>query len=240
MHNISLILVLAMLSAGQTANASDGATDATAKHLTTITVATPIERKEPKYPKREARNRREGWVQLSFVVEKDGSVSSPIIENSSGSRSFEKAAKRAVKQWKYEPAVENGEPIQQCLTTVQLDFRLSKGGVDSVSSRFNSIYQDVTKKIQAKDVENIDKQFIALKKQSNVTGERMRYALARGHYAGLIENHKLQRKSYSRALHEGKGLLKDDYKLSLLKQIHYLDLEFNDLTSAIDTAQKII
>ncbi|KGJ98065.1 hypothetical protein [Thalassotalea sp. ND16A] len=96
------------------------------------------------------------------------------------------------------------------------------------------------KQIEAKDVDNIEKQFAALKKQSNVTGERMRYELARGHYAGLIANHKLQRNSYSRALHEGERLLKDDYQVSLLKQIHYLDLELNDLTSATTTAQKII
>lgn len=50
----------------------------------------------------------------------------PVIENSSGIIAFEKAALRAVKQWTFTPATENGKPIQQCHNKVQLDFTLEQ------------------------------------------------------------------------------------------------------------------
>ena len=63
-------------------------------------------------------------MQLSFVVEPDGSTSNIIVEDSSN-EAFEKYALRSIKKWKYSPATKDGKPIQQCRNQVQLDFKLS-------------------------------------------------------------------------------------------------------------------
>ncbi|WP_448211942.1 energy transducer TonB [Colwellia sp. MEBiC06753] len=120
------------------------------KHISTIVGAIPTERVPPKYPTTEARRGYDGWVQLSFIVEPDGATSNIIVEDSSGRKGFEKEAVKAVKQWQYQPALDNGQPIQQCENSVQLDFKMhrkSKG----VTRRFYQVYQELTQAIAQKD-----------------------------------------------------------------------------------------
>lgn len=93
-----------------------------------IVNAKPIKRKAPKYPVRAAQNGQEGWVVLSFVIDKNGEVVDPIVEDSSGLRSFNKSALKSIKGWKYSPATNNGEKIEQSHSRVKIDFRLKKGG----------------------------------------------------------------------------------------------------------------
>ena len=105
-------------------NIEQGNNEASTQLLPTSVAATPLIRIEPRYPAALARAGREGWVQLSFVIAKDGSVIDPIIADSSGSRGFERAALSVVKKWQYSPAMVDGEAIEQCQNKVQLDFKL--------------------------------------------------------------------------------------------------------------------
>jgi protein TonB len=58
---------------------------------------------EPEYPP-SARDRGiEGWVDLTLLVAPTGDVLEARVENRTGSRSFERAALSAVRQWKYAP-----------------------------------------------------------------------------------------------------------------------------------------
>lgn len=88
------------------------------------TRAKPIKRPPVRYPSREAQRGIEGWVQVSYVVNPDGSVGEILIEDSSGRKSFEKEALRAMRRWRFEPATMNGEPIEQCHTKVLLNFEM--------------------------------------------------------------------------------------------------------------------
>lgn len=121
-----ILLPLITLSANalSAADTSDLANKTEQLHLNTIVNAEAIERVPPKYPINAARNGKEGWVQLSFVVEPDGSTSNIIVEDSSN-EAFEKYALRSIKKWKYSPATKDGKPIQQCRNQVQLNFKLS-------------------------------------------------------------------------------------------------------------------
>ena len=123
---MSLLSLFVLASNAITVAPSDISTSKTEKlHLNTIVNAEPIKRINPKYPMSAARDGKEGWVQLSFVVEPDGSTSRVIVEDSSN-KVFEKAALKSIKQWQYSPATLNGEAIQQCRNQVQMDFRLSE------------------------------------------------------------------------------------------------------------------
>jgi TonB family protein len=95
--------------------------------LETVIPAKPIERVPAKFSRRAARNGNEGWVKLSFVVDENGAVVDPVIEDSSGIRDFEKASLRAIRQWQYSPAIRNGKKIEQCHNSVQMNFKLDKG-----------------------------------------------------------------------------------------------------------------
>ena len=122
--------------------------------LSTIIDAKPIKRLPPKYPVNEARSGRDGWVVMSYIVEPNGSTSNILIEDSSGSRGFEKEARRALKKWTFLPASENGEAIQQCKNTVQLDFRMMREN-KSVTKKFYRLYNNLDEALKLSNQEDI-------------------------------------------------------------------------------------
>ena len=100
---------------------SQADTPVKAEIFDTVIKAQPIERTPPKYPINAARLKQEGWVQVSFVIGDDGKVLDPIVTDSSGISSLEKAALKSVSKWQYSPATRDGEAIEQCQTQVKLE-----------------------------------------------------------------------------------------------------------------------
>jgi TonB family protein len=78
------------------------------------------------FPIKAARRNQEGWVRFTYVITEEGKVIDPVVTDSSGERSFEKEALRAIKKWKFKPATQDGKPIQQCEQSVQFDFKLDE------------------------------------------------------------------------------------------------------------------
>lgn len=128
------------------------------QHLSTSTESTPKVRVEPKYPVDAARNNREGWARFSFIIEKDGSVSNVITQETSGSEDLTLAAKKAIMKWQYQPAMENGEPIQQCANSVQLSFKMNKekDSTKGATKRFRSLYNKTQKALAEKDYAEVE------------------------------------------------------------------------------------
>ncbi|WP_348729449.1 energy transducer TonB [Rheinheimera texasensis] len=90
--------------------------------------ATPLVRIEPKYPPTAARDGVNGWVQLRFNVASDGRGTDVRVLAAEPRRVFEQEAIRALKNWKYQPKLENGRAVAQSDLEVQLDFRLDQQG----------------------------------------------------------------------------------------------------------------
>jgi TonB family protein len=67
----------------------------------------------PQYPEAARKKGTEGWVELAFTVTLSGSVEDVEVRNSSPADVFDDAAKRAVRQWRFEPVVRNGQIVQQ-------------------------------------------------------------------------------------------------------------------------------
>jgi TonB family protein len=67
----------------------------------------------PQYPESARKRGIEGWVELAFTVMPNGSVDDVEVRNASPANVFDDAAIRAVRQWKFEPVVRNGEKVQQ-------------------------------------------------------------------------------------------------------------------------------
>ncbi len=86
--------------------------------------ATPIVRIEPKYPIQAARDGKEGYVILSFTINKIGGVEDVKVLEAKPKRVFDKEAKRALRKWKYKPKVVEGKALRQPGLTVQLDFKM--------------------------------------------------------------------------------------------------------------------
>ncbi len=90
------------------------------------TDARPIVRVNPKYPIGAARDAIEGWVTLAFDISAIGEVINVKIIDSQPKRIFDKAAKKALKKWKYRAKLVDGEHVEQYNFTVQLDFNMEQ------------------------------------------------------------------------------------------------------------------
>ena len=66
----------------------------------------PTSRVNPDYPRRAQRRGMEGFVELAFVIRRNGSVDSASIEitRAQPRRVFEDAARRAIARWQFEPS----------------------------------------------------------------------------------------------------------------------------------------
>jgi len=83
----------------------------------------PIVRIPPRYPRNAALNGIEGWVELEFTIEKDGTVSDVKVLNAKPRRVFDQAAKQAILRWKFKPRVIAGKPVERRATQV-INFNL--------------------------------------------------------------------------------------------------------------------
>ncbi len=209
------------------------------KHLATVVAPEPIERIHPKYPISAAREGRSGWSRFSFVVEKDGSVSNIVEIDSSGSRDLSIEAKKALAQWRYTPAMENGEPVQQCLNTVQLDFKM-ENGQDRVRKRFAKKYRKALDALEQQDfseVEELIEEMSAMRYKFAAESNYLHtvsasYAEVRGDKAEQY----LHLSSISFLNDDKKS---QDYQLAVLNNRFSLALELNYYRAAYEIYQQL-
>jgi protein TonB len=84
---------------------------------------TPLVRFPPDYPMAAMNNKIEGYVLLRFTVTETGTVADPEVLRSEPPGIFDRAARRAVMRWKYQPQLANGEPVS-VVTYTRLVFRM--------------------------------------------------------------------------------------------------------------------
>jgi len=211
------------------------------KQLTTIVDAKPVERIAPKYPINAARMRREGWAKLSYVIEKDGSVSNILVEDVSGYKGFGKASVKAMEQWKFKPAFENGKAVQQCQNSVQMDFAMDYGKKNSlaVSRDFLRLYNNALDALKAKDFPLVEEKIEKIEKIKVWKRANAVYTyLIKAEYAKALGNAKKELE-YLQKSTSFTSLPKEMY-FSILQQQYLLNIKLNNIVSAYDTLNKIM
>ena len=68
------------------------------KSITAFTPAKTLTRVDPKYPVSAARKGHEGWVKMSYVIDEQGNVQDPIVEDHGGNKAFKQKALTALKK----------------------------------------------------------------------------------------------------------------------------------------------
>lgn len=71
----------------------------------------PLSTPAPRYPADALRNQESGTVLLRVDVGPDGVPTQVQVAKSSRSRSLDRAASEAVRQWRFRPAQRNGQPV---------------------------------------------------------------------------------------------------------------------------------
>jgi TonB family protein len=84
----------------------------------------PLKLVEPHYPQAAQVRGLEGWVDLALTIAPSGDVIDARVEEREGSRSFERAALLAVRQWKYEPYTPSESSAAPQEILVRVGFRL--------------------------------------------------------------------------------------------------------------------
>jgi len=149
---LSSASLLSFLAVGVAANAQDFG----APEVSNYVQARSLTRVNPAYPEIALASGREGWVALSFVITPTGDVTEAMVEQSSGGEPFERAALRAVEQWKYEPATQDGVPVEQAMVKTIIRFQLGTGAgerVERASAAFVRNYQQLVRLVDGQDFE---------------------------------------------------------------------------------------
>jgi protein TonB len=82
-----------------------------------------VNRITPIYPPLARQTRISGTVRLHAIISKDGSIQQ--LEVMSGHPLLQQAALDAVRQWRYQPTLLNGEPVEVD-TTIDVIFSLNQ------------------------------------------------------------------------------------------------------------------
>ena len=192
--------------------------------------ATPLERVDPRYPSSAARKGREGWVRLSYVIDEEGRVKDPVVEDFFGSPSFKRSALSAVKKWQYNPAIKDGEPTQQCHQAVQMDFALV--GKTGATRKFIKAYKNVDEIFKAGNVEAADEAFKELSSWDTLNRYENAWLLSlESQIAGAKGDIEREAKSLSRLLASNgqkrfnNAVFDDDYVAYALQRKILLDAQ---------------
>ncbi len=87
-----------------------------------------IHRVSPEYPRRARMSEAQGWVELEFSLKSNGRVRDVKVIDSSPRRIFDRAARRAMKKWRFDPATVTGERLTQ-----RFDFVLEGEPVEEIA-----------------------------------------------------------------------------------------------------------
>ena len=71
----------------------------------------PVSRPAPRYPREAERVSAGGTVRVRATVAPDGSVERLELASGSGNRHLDRAAMEAVRRWRFQPALRNGQPV---------------------------------------------------------------------------------------------------------------------------------
>jgi protein TonB len=84
-----------------------------------------VERKQPDYPIEAVRAQDEGVVRLQIALDALGNVEDVRVVQTSHSGALDNAAKDAARNWKFRPAMHDGQPVSSTIE-VPVEFRLEE------------------------------------------------------------------------------------------------------------------
>ena len=86
--------------------------------------AEPILVENPRYPEGKRKKGEIGWTIVNYMVDPSGKTYDITVRSSSGERSFDRAAIKAVRKFLYEPPTYNGTSVKVNNVQIDLTFRL--------------------------------------------------------------------------------------------------------------------
>jgi len=215
------------------------------KRITGYQEAKALERVNPTYPKTAAKNGSEGWVLMSYVVDVEGNVQDPVVEDFEGDKGFKRSALRAIQNWKFSPAMKDGEPTEQCHSAVRFDFTMA--GVSGASRRFARSYKQAREKLAAGDIEGAEALLVELSEKrasnryENAWMSSLDASIAQTQKDDVRELSAIRRTiSNSKSHADGQGTFDDQFLGYLHQRMFILEATQGYLGLALETADEIL
>lgn len=203
------------------------------------TKARLIEAVRPNYPYLARRDRREGWVQLSFTIRPDGTVANPIVEDSTGVVEFERAAIAAILKSRYEPATWQGRPIEQCASRFRYQFVMYG---DQIGARptFVRSWKEAAQLMEEQRYEEAAARLDAMDREGTWSNyEIARLWLLRASLQARTGDKEEQLRSLRRAtVGHGSDLEQKLYREALLQRFA-LEVQLSEFGAALDTHEEM-
>jgi len=214
------------------------------ERITAFTPATAVDRVNPRYPSEAARIGAEGWVQMSYVIDTEGNVVDPVVEDFGGNRKFKSAALSAIKKWKFDPAMKDGKPTEQCHQSVQFDFTMS--GQTGAKRKFINTYKIIEELLQEEDFAQAETLIQKLHKDNDLNRyENAWLWSADASLAGKLDDVDREANSIKRTIassdsHDaGKKTFNDEYTGYLHQRLFILQANLGHYSDALSTFDKI-
>jgi protein TonB len=86
---------------------------ARANEIVTAKALTRTRYSPPEYPEAARARGSQGFVDIIFTVETDGSVGDVTVASAEPAGIFEQAALASVRKWRYQPVIRDGKPVEQ-------------------------------------------------------------------------------------------------------------------------------
>lgn len=185
-----------------------------------------VEQPIPDFPKSELMRGREGWVLLSYDVLSDGSVSDTVVEASSGSDAFNKAATEAVSRWRYLPGEAQTDKVL-------LHFVYERKS-NFVSKKFFARDRKIHAAIDKGKLDDAQERIDDMRRKDDLTAVELAYTyITEGRIYGARGDKEGQLAMFRRAMiNDGHWLSRNDY-LKLLRATVILELQLEDYSSAL-------
>lgn len=231
-----IALVAAALWLGPAA-AQDDAPEVVSSYVS----ARAIEKPAPRYPFTAARDGREGWVIVSYVVSADGAITEPMIEDSSGNEDFEGAALAMLDDWKYEPARLDGEPVAQSMTKTRILFTLDRTA-SGAGRNFVRKYREIDELIDAGDYETAEDMMADLQysERQNLYEDAWFWWLKYRYLEATGETETPAARDYLRkAIGYEEDYLAPDLFVAAAQRLYALQVRALDLSGAINTFERL-
>lgn len=210
-------------------------TEIPAKEVVSIETFSPpvrLQATAPKYPQRQLKRGQEGWVQLNFMVDTQGTPYDITVIDSSNEGDFERHAIKAAEKWEYQPAEFDGTAIDAG-ETMFVTFALQ--GQTGAGRTFVRRYRSITKLIEKKDRAGVDSELEKMSAMSRNLYEEAYFHLVQYNYhLNWGQDPQMMYDAISRAstMDQGRGFLPDDVLTSLLLTKLSLELAQNKLADA--------
>ncbi len=232
---------LAVLAASLGAWAIQGqqASPVTGEAVETFKPPVRVVAQAPAYPFTRRTSGDEGWVALNYMIDTSGTPYDITVHSSSGDSAFERAAIKAVEQWRYEPAQLKGQPIDAG-SRINITFELS-GTESGARSSFVKAWKWYHKGLEQNDAERAARNLKIMEETNRNLYEEAFYQLLMSTRYRASGDIQAEYAAVTRAafLDNNRSFLPDDALTSVLLRKLSLELKINKLVRARATIEAL-